>query len=67
MKYNYSVIYEGKFYRAGEEVPVVAKKAENKESSENEESNTPSDSEKTVAGTADKSSAPKRGGRKSKT
>lgn len=22
MKYNYSVVYDGKFYRAGEEVPV---------------------------------------------
>lgn len=38
MKYDYSVVYNGKFYRAGEEVPVkenktektVTNKAENK-------------------------------------
>lgn len=41
MKYDYSVIYNGKFYRAGEEVPVVTEKntsenEENKISVENE-------------------------------
>lgn len=30
MKYDYSVVYNGKFYRSGEEVPVKENKAENK-------------------------------------
>lgn len=42
MKYDYSIVYNGKFYRAGEEVPVkenktektVTNKAENKADSE---------------------------------
>lgn len=38
MKYDYSVVYDGKFYRAGEEVPVVTQE---KTSEDNDEKITP--------------------------
>lgn len=38
MKYDYSVIYNGKLYRAGEEVPVVTQE---KTSEDNDEKITP--------------------------
>lgn len=34
MKYDYSVVYNGKFYRAGEEVPVVTQEKTSEDSDE---------------------------------
>lgn len=56
MKYDYSVIYNGKFYRAGEEVPVK----ENKKTEGNAEAKVPKNSGSENTNNEDTEAEPKK-------
>lgn len=56
MKYDYSVIYNGKFYRAGEEVPVK----DDKKTAGNTEVKTPENSDSENISSGDTEAEPKK-------